>query len=124
MSEPSKPVGVTLLAILNMVVGIFSIIAGISIDFILSGGELTLGGTFQLFALFVGIFHVIAGIGLWDLRSWAWYLAAFVTIIGLINNFIIIFFDWSLLLQYLLAMLIRIVILLYLFKDSVKSKFR
>ena len=59
MSTEKTPFGVTLLAIINIVVGIFGILAGISIDFLMSGGDLTLVSSFQLGAIFVGIFQII-----------------------------------------------------------------
>ena len=123
-TSQGPPVGVSLLAILNVVVGIFGILSGITIDFILIGGELTMVNTFQLGALVIGVFQIIAGYGLWTLKSWAWYLAAFITLLGLVLNIIIVLSDLTLWQTYILPMLIRIVILAYLFRTSIKEKFR
>ncbi len=120
----AAPLGVSLLAILNVIVGIFGILSGITIDFILAGGELTIVGSYQLGALIIGIFQIIAGYGLWTLKSWAWYLAAFVTLLGLVINILIVLSEFALWQTYLLTMLIRVVILAYLFRSSVKAKFR
>ena len=124
MAKQMTPFGVSILAAINIVVGIFGVLTGVSIDFIMIGGDLTLVSSFQLGALFIGILQIIAGIGLWQLKSWAWYLTAFVTLIGLLVNVIILYFDFSLLLEYLMVILIRTLIIVYLFQKDIKSKFR
>ena len=113
-----------ILAILSVVLGIFGIWNGINIEFILSGGELTLVSSLQLGALLIGIFQIIAGLGLWKLKSWAWYLVLFVTIIGLLLNLGIVILDFSLFSRYLLTMLVRAIIIAYLMKKSIKQQFR
>ena len=120
----SAPLGISLLAVLNVIVGIFGILSGISIDFIISGGALTVVGSYKLGALAIAVLQIIAGYGLWNLRSWAWYLAAFATLFGLVINVLIIFADFTLWNTYLLPILIRIVILAYLLRASVKDRFR
>ncbi|MFW9920725.1 MAG: hypothetical protein ACFFED_14065 [Candidatus Thorarchaeota archaeon] len=124
MTKQMTPFGVSILAAINIVVGFFGVLEGVTLDFIIVGGEITLVGSFQLGALFIGIFQIIAGLGLWRMKSWAWYLAGFVTIIGLVTNFLIVFFDFSLLFEYLMVILMRILILIYLFQKDIKSKFR
>jgi hypothetical protein len=47
------PVGVILLAVLNIIVGLFSVFTGVTIDFILIGGELTLVSSIQLGAVLI-----------------------------------------------------------------------
>ena len=123
-TKQEPPAGVAILALLNLIVGIFGILEGITIDFIMVGGDLTLVSSFQLGTILVGIFQIIAGIGLYRLRSWAWILAMLVTFIGLIINIAIVTLDFTLFLEYLLAMLIRIVILAYLNKESIRTRFR
>jgi uncharacterized membrane protein (DUF2068 family) len=118
------PLGISLLAILNIIVGIFGILSGITIDFIMSGGALTIVSSYQLGALVIAILQIVAGYGLWTLKSWAWWLAAFATLFGLVINVLIIFTDFSLWNTYLLPILIRIVILAYLLRASVKDRFR
>jgi hypothetical protein len=117
----SKPIGVSILAVLNIMVGIFGILSGITIDFILVGGDLTLVGTYQLGTLIIGIMQILAGFGLWKLQSWAWWLGAIVTLIGLVINLLIVFADFALWNTYILVILIRIVILWYLLQ--VKYRF-
>ena len=118
------PLGISLLAVLNIIVGIFGILSGITIDFIISGGALTIVGTYKLGALVIAFLQIIAGYGLWTLKSWAWWLAAFSTLLGLVINILIIFTDFTLWNTYLLPILIRLVILAYLLRVSVKDRFR
>ena len=123
-SAASGPVGVTILSVMTILVGIFAIFAGITIDFILVGGALTLVGTFQLGAIIIGIFTVIAGFGLWKLKSWAWWLAVIVIGLGFVLNVSIVLLDFTELRFYFLPMLLRLAILGYLMYNPIKSKFR
>lgn len=123
-TENVPPVGIMLLSVLNLIVGVFAIFAGITIDYIMIGGELTLVSSFQLTAILVGLVQIIAGVGLYTLRSWAWYLAILVTLIGLLINLLIVIIDFNELRFYLLPMMTRIVILAYLMSGPIKKKFR
>ena len=115
-----------LLAVLNFIVGIFGIFFGITIDFVLIGGELTLVSSFQLGAIIIGIFQIIAGYGLWKLKTWAWVLSVAITFIGLIINIgiVLVGFSIQLVREYFLVMLMRLIILVYLMKESIRVKFR
>ncbi len=119
-----SPVGVALLAMLNIVIGLFAVFAGITIDFIMVGGDLTLVGSYQIGAIFVGVFAIVAGLGLWRLRSWAWWLAVIDGLLALFINLSIIFIDNSQLRFYFLPILLRVVILVYLMQPSIKNRFR
>ncbi|MFX1369091.1 MAG: hypothetical protein ACFFAY_10870 [Promethearchaeota archaeon] len=119
-----SPIGVALLAMLNIVIGLFAVFAGITIDFIMVGGDLTLVGSYQIGAIFVGVFAIVAGLGLWRLRSWAWWLAIIDGLLALFINLSIILIDNSQLRFYFLPILLRVVILVYLMQPSIKSRFR
>ncbi|UCE11732.1 MAG: hypothetical protein JSW61_07330 [Candidatus Thorarchaeota archaeon] len=123
-SAGSNPIGVTILAAIVMALGLFSIVTGVTIDFILAGGDLTLVGSFQLGAIVVGVLAIIAGIGLWKLKSWAWWLAAIVIGIGLILNISVVFLDLTELRLYFLPMLLRALVLVYLTRPAIRGKFR
>ena len=120
----STPAGVAILAALSLMVGIFGIFAGVSVDFIWIGGALTLVSSFQLGTIFIGLFQIIAGYGLWKLKSWAWWLAVAITGVGLIVNLLIVIVDFNLIRMYLLPILIRIVILVYLRTKPIRTRFR
>lgn len=120
----SGPMGVTILSGMTVILGIFAIFAGITIDFILAGGELTLVGSFQLGAIVVGILTIIAGLGLWKLKSWAWWLAVIVLALGFILNVSIVLLDFTELRFYFLPMLLRLIVLAYLMQKPIKTRFR
>ena len=123
-SDEISPFGVALLALLNIVIGLFAVFAGITIDFITIGGELTLVSSFQIGAIFLGLFAIIAGLGLWRLKTWAWWLAMLDSFLALLINFAIILVDYTELRFYFLPILIRVVILVYLMQPSIKNRFR
>ena len=123
-SAASGPVGVTILSVLTILVGIFAVFAGITIDFILVGGSLTLVGSFQLGAIVIGLITIGAGYGLWKLKSWAWWLAVIVIALGIILNVSIILLDFTQIRLYFLPMLLRLVVLGYLNYKPIKTRFR
>ena len=116
--------GVHLVAVLNMVVGIFAIFAGGTIDFVIAGGALTLVGSFQLSTVVIGIFHIVAGIGLWKEMFWAWWLSFLISFFGLLVNVSIVLLDYNQIRVYFLAMMIRVVILGYLLDPPVRDSFK
>lgn len=118
-SAPSgdRPLGVTILAVLEIIVAILYLFSGIS--FILLGAVIPylvglgiiFGGVFIVF----GILYFILGWGLWSLKSWAWMAALILNIIGLILA--IIGSDW-------ISVIINLIIILYLQQGEIKSRFR
>ncbi len=91
----SRPIGVAILAILVVLVGAIFLLAAIGV-FALAGfaafrglptffglAGAVLGAVFLIFALlFIGV-----GLGLWHLRSWAWWLAIIVLVISIVGSF-------------------------------------
>ena len=123
-SYTTLPPGVHLVAVLNIVVGIFSVFTGATIDFIIAGGELSLVGSFQLGTVVVGVFHIIAGVGLWKEHFWAWWLAFIMSFFGLMVNISIVFLDFTQIRLYFLAMVVRVVILAYLLDPPIRDAFK
>jgi uncharacterized membrane protein (DUF2068 family) len=124
MTERKRPFGVTMLSLFYIVVGIFGMATGIEVALLELGGELTLVANLQLVALVIGVLTLMAGIGLWDLKSWAWSFAALMAVIGLVLNILAVIVDFALFTFYLLPLMIRLLLLIYLFSDDIKSKFR
>ena len=123
-SYVSLPPGVHLVAVLNILVGIFAMFTGGTIAFAVAGGELTLVGSFQLSTVVIGLFHVVAGIGLWKLQAWAWWISFIISFFGLLVNVSIVLIDYTLVPVYFLAMLIRVIILVYLLDPPVRDSFK
>ena len=86
-----RPIGIAIIAIVNFLSGIYSIIVGLGIGGIagykLSQGtdttkekEVFLGmEAGGILLLVIGILTLIAAIALWKLKTWAWYLAFLIT---------------------------------------------
>ena len=119
-----RPPGVLILAGLNVIIGIFAILAGIEGAISFVGGEVTLVANFQLLAMAVGFIPIIAGYGLYKLKSWGWWLAVIAAFVGILLNVMTVFFDWTLYTLYVLPILIRILILVYLRNPQIRSKFK
>ncbi len=90
----SRPIGVAILAILVILIGVLIVIAGIG--FLANSGFIGPAGlpTFGLAGsivgavlLIVGLIWIGVGLGLWHLRSWAWWLAIIVMILSLVGGF-------------------------------------
>jgi uncharacterized membrane protein (DUF2068 family) len=116
--------GILILAGLNIIIGIFAILAGVEGAITLVGGELTIVANLKLVAMAVGFIPVIAGIGLYNLKSWAWWLAVISAFVGILLNVITVVFDWSQLTFYVLPILVRLLILVYLRNPQIRSKFK
>ena len=91
MIRPARPVGVTILTILQIINGIGDVLLGILLLFayvvvvalggggFLGAGLLALG----LVAFTLGIFSFVLAYGLWNGRGWAWGFSVIAAIIGL-----------------------------------------
>jgi hypothetical protein len=134
MSESSGPVqvksysvipsGVHLVAVLNLILGMFAIFTGGTVAFVIAGGEVTLVGSFQMGTVIIGIFHLIASVGLWKQQLWAFWLSFLVSFFGLLINLSIVLLDYSQIQVYFLAMMLRIVILIYLLEPPIRDSFK
>jgi hypothetical protein len=134
MSESSGPVqvpsysvipsGVHLVAVLNVVIGLFAMYTGGTVAFVVVGGEISLVGSFQLGTILVGLCHVIAGAGLWKQQYWAWWFSFLISFFGFLLNVSIVLLDFTQLQTYFLAMLLRIVILIYLLEPPIRDSFK
>jgi len=113
-SAPSgdRPLGVTILAILQLLGGVISIFGGLAIVMIFPViFTLILGAIL----LIVGLVGLIVGWGLYTMKSWAWMLAMILNIINIIIA--VIGFD-------LISLIIPVIIVIYLNQPDIKSRFR
>ncbi len=91
--RPSRPLGVAILAILVVLVGVILLFGAIAL-FLLStsfafAGLPTFGLAGSILALILLIFALLwigVGLGLWHLRSWAWWLAVIVMILSILGG--------------------------------------
>ncbi len=111
-SSGDRPLGVTILAILQLLGGVISIFGGLAIVMIFPViFTLILGAIL----LIVGLVGLIVGWGLYTMKSWAWMLAMILNIINIILA--IINFD-------IVSLIIPVIIVLYLNQADIKSRFR
>lgn len=93
-ARPSRPIGVAILAILIILVGAIFLLGAIGL-LAFAGFTLirALPTFFGLASTFLGVILLIfalifigVGLGLWHLRSWAWWLAIIVLVISIIGG--------------------------------------
>jgi hypothetical protein len=80
----SRPIGVTVVAIVMMVLGVFTLLLGLEGAGVTNFGLKQLapqGGLYANTVIISGILTLIAAFGLFTLAQWAWYLAVIVLII-------------------------------------------
>ncbi|MFW9770498.1 MAG: hypothetical protein ACFFF9_10830 [Candidatus Thorarchaeota archaeon] len=118
-SAPSgeRPLGVTILAVLEIIAGALGLFGAITL--ITIGAMIPWLGAFAVIfgvvVLFLALIDLIVGWGLWTLKSWAWMVALIVNIINLILN--AVQFAW-------LGAIINLIIIIYLQQGDIKSRFR
>ena len=82
---PSRPIGVAVLAILAISLGTLVSLGGLvalgigGLQFV-AGAE-TLPPSLGIIILLLGVMAIVAGVGLWDTRTWAWWLTVIVAVV-------------------------------------------
>jgi hypothetical protein len=122
--QSSTPLGVSILALLSIIIGIFSIWMGVNTEVIRLGHNLTLVEGFKIGDMILGVLLIVAGFGLWKMKYWGWLTIMIVVIVGLIFNISIVVIDWESIHRYIVAILVRIVLIAYLLQPEIKSRFK
>lgn len=122
MSQPSyggpseRPLGVTIIAVLQMLSAIILIFGGYTA--IVIGAGLGIFGAFAAILggilLIFGLIGFIIGWGLWTLKGWAWMIAFILNLLSVI--FAILSFD-------IISLIIPLIIVIYLNQGEVKAAF-
>ena len=109
-SSGDRPLGVTILAILELLGGLFLFLAALALSL------------FPFFGIFlaaivgiVALFYFVVAYGLFAMKSWAWIWAIITNILGLIFN---------LAGQSWFGLILNIIVILYLNQSDIKSRFR
>ena len=128
-----RPLGVTIIAvilaiqaILELLLGIFAILAIFAAGHAISGSGHTttgtvvdvLGGTLGGISLVVGILTLIFAIGLWTLKRWAFWLTVIIEFISLIRHVLELTHPNASVGTIILGMIIPVVVLLYFLVDG------
>ena len=57
------------------------------------------------------------------MKYWAWLAITIVVAVGLIFNIVVVLIDWESIHRYILAILVRIVLIAYLLQPEIKNRF-
>ncbi|HEY3992241.1 MAG TPA: hypothetical protein VGM01_05090 [Ktedonobacteraceae bacterium] len=113
--QRSRPLGITIIAIIVAIYGILGIIGGI----FLLGASATAG----IITLILGVLELVLAWGLWTLQSWAFWATVIIEVLALINS--IFAFMQGNVTNGIVGIIIALVILIYLFADAnVRAAFR
>ncbi len=110
----SAPLGIKILAILNMLVGLIVMLAAAAPA--LAGWFLPSWLiAFSAIVFIIGLFNFLVGYGLWTLKTWAWWIDFF---------FVLIYIALGLSGSNYILLILNVVIFLYLIQGSVRRKFK
>ena len=138
MTTAARPQGVTIIAILAFIGGIFAIVAGLGLTVLggILGGALAASGegaggifggllaVFGIGTLGLGIAEIVVGWGLWGLRPWAWMVSVIVFIVNIVLTLLTALGGNSLIsISTLVGIAIPAIILYYLMTPPVKAAF-
>lgn len=128
-----RPTGVTILAVLSAIGGVFSILAGVALlglgaiaGSVGAGGLGGLAAIFGIIFLALGIAEIVLAYGMWTLKPWAWTLGiglavvslALVVVQAVLNGNIVQSLTGS-----IVSIVIWAVVLWYLWQPQVKAAF-
>ena len=120
MTRRSRPLGITIIAIIMAIQGILGLIGGIML--LVSGagpGAMGLG----IFTLILGVLYLILAWGLWTLQAWAFWTTVVIEVIALINGILGLISGQTGV--GILSIVLPLIILIYLFADrNVRAAFR
>jgi hypothetical protein len=121
---PERPIGVTIVAILEAIAGIFSV----SIGLILSGSGASRaaklgpdGGAFGAIILLIGALSIVMCYGVWMRKPWAWTYALMVAALGILTNATAAYYFSSSF--SILAAGLQALVIYYLTRSNVKAFF-
>ncbi|MCS7145881.1 MAG: hypothetical protein RMJ28_05020 [Nitrososphaerota archaeon] len=133
MATKTRPVGITILAVLEIIGGIIGLLgAAVFLAFGALAGVVAGEGLGPLGGLFAALGGIVGGLllvlalvsfllayGFWTGKGWAWILGIIFSIIGIVVGVVTIFGDLS----GIVSIVINGLILFYLFRPNVKAWF-
>jgi len=109
-SQKHRPLGVTIIAVLNVIVGIVAISAGIP--------ALIVGICIVL--IIIGIANLVMAYGLWKGKRWAWTITLILSGIGIISSAVSIASGNP---GAIIGIILYAIIIYYLYRPNVKAFF-
>jgi hypothetical protein len=136
-TQQQRPTGITILAILAIVGGLFLILGGCGV--VAGGallgaagaqagvGEVAAGGglltVYGIVLLVIAVADIVFGIGAWTLKPWAWMLGLVLQGINVVVAIVSIIAGWSTFGSQIIGLAINAVIIYYLMTPDVKKVF-
>jgi uncharacterized membrane protein (DUF2068 family) len=109
-SQKHRPLGVTIIAVLNVIVGIIAILVGVPALIVGIG----------IVLIIIGIANLVMGYGLWKGKRWAWTITLILSAIGIISSAVSIAYRHT---GAIVDLIIYAVIIYYLYRPNVKAFF-
>ena len=123
----ARPTGITILAILAAIGGVFSILGGLTL--IGLGGALATGGLGGMAALvgflvlILGVLYLVLAYGFWTLKPWAWLLGVGLQGASIVLTIIQLIGGTTNIVSAVISIAISAAILYYLYQPHVKAAF-
>jgi uncharacterized membrane protein (DUF2068 family) len=123
-----RPTGITVLAILAAIGGVFGILGGLALIGVgtVVASSTGLGGLaaiLGLIALAYGILSLVLAYGFWTLQPWAWTLGVGLEVAGIVINVLQYINNSSALGGTIFSIAINAIVLWYLYQPNVKAAF-
>jgi hypothetical protein len=114
--QRSRPLGVTIIAILAVIGGIGSVLSGLAIMAIIP----LLGIIFGGLLIIIGLAYFVVAYGLWKGLNWAWNITLIVSVIGIIVGLgsIVVGNVGA-----LFHLIVNVIVIYYLYRPNVKAYF-
>jgi hypothetical protein len=114
--QRSRPLGVTIIAILAVIGGIGSVLSGFAIIAIIP----LLGIIFGGLLIIIGLAYFVVAYGLWKGLNWAWNITLIVSVIGIIVGLGSIVVGN---IGALFHLIVNVIVIYYLYRPNVKAYF-
>jgi uncharacterized membrane protein (DUF2068 family) len=123
-----RPTGITVLAVLAAIGGVFGILGGLALIGVgtVVASSTGLGGLaaiLGLIALAYGILSLVLAYGFWTLQPWAWTLGVGLEVAGIVINVLQYINNTSALGGTIFSIAINAIVLWYLYQPNVKAAF-
>ncbi len=111
----TRPLGITIIAIIVAIYGVIGIISGITL--------LGVSMTSAVITVVLGVLELVLAWGLWTLQKWAFWATVVIEVLALLNG--IFAFTQRIIPGGITNIVIALIILIYLFADpNVRAAFR
>ncbi len=129
-ASSSRPMGITILAVLSAIGGVFGILGGIAL---LGLGALAaavgagplggLAGLVGLATIIIGVADLALAYGFWMTLPWAWMVGIVLAIASIVVAVLEFLTGYSSILSVLVSIVVSGIILYYLYQPSIKALF-